>query len=228
MKRIDFHAHILPALDHGTKNLEVSHKQLEWAKRAQVGTIVATSHFYGWRKKLEDFLPEREAALNLIKPQAEAKGIKIVPAAEVTLYRDLSELPGLEELRIEGTSYMLLEMPSETWGNWVYTEIEKIISKRNLQPIIAHLDRYPAKDAENLLQWNLTYQINAEALQSFWGARKYIKWFNENLVHVLGSDVHGDDGKDYLNFENALKRLGSQEERKLMSNAQSILADQRI
>ena len=55
MKRIDFHAHILPELDHGSKSLEISLQQLDWAKRVQVDTIVSTSHFYGWRRDLDDF-----------------------------------------------------------------------------------------------------------------------------------------------------------------------------
>jgi protein-tyrosine phosphatase len=228
LKRIDFHAHILPELDHGSKSLEISLQQLDWAKRVQVDTIVSTSHFYGWRRDLDDFLEERQKALEIILPEAEQRGLTIIPAAEVTIFRNIADKVDLNALRIGDTSYLLLEMPQETWGNWVYTEIEKIISKAGLQPIIAHLDRYPDRDVESLLEWNLIYQVNADAFKGFWAGRKYVNWVKNNFVQVIGSDVHGGDGQDYLNFEAALKKLGPQYEQSLMKNARRILADKRI
>lgn len=227
MKRVDFHAHVLPGIDHGSKNLEVSISQLQGAKSAGVDTIVATPHFYGWKQDFSEFLKLRADAWTTLQPHAEALGVQVAPAAEVTLYRDLTELPGLRELTIPNTSYLLLEMPMDVWGNWVYTAIEKMISVHGIQPIIVHVDRYPQKDIEKLLDWNLVYQINAEAFQNIWKRQRYVQWVQSKRVHLIGSDVHGDDGKDYQNFAKALKHLSTTEE-SLMKNARSILAGQQI
>jgi protein-tyrosine phosphatase len=227
LKRVDFHAHVLPGVDHGCKDLATSLLQLQWAKKAGVDTIVATPHFYGWKQDLAEFTIIRQEAWNILQPEAEILGVQVVPSAEVTLYRELSELTTLEELTIPNTSYMLLEMPMEAWGNWVYTAIEKIISVHKILPIIVHVDRYSEKDVEKLLDWNLIYQINAEAFQSIWKRRKFIQWVQQERVHLIGSDVHGDDGKDYQVYDKALKHLSASEEI-LMLNARRILAGKQI
>ncbi len=227
MKRIDFHAHVLPGADHGSKDLEVSLRQLQGAKSVGVETIVATPHYYGWKQDLSDFLRIRKQTWDLLQPEAEALGIQIIPAAEVTLFQGLPELSSLAELMIPNTSYLMLEMPMESWGNWVYTAIEKIISVHKILPIIVHVDRYPEKEVEKLLDWNLVYQINAEAFQSIWKRRRFIQWVQQERVQLLGSDVHGDDGKDYFAFDKALRLVGKSEE-VLMNNARSIIAGREI
>jgi len=227
LKRIDFHAHVLPGADHGSKDLEVSLRQLQGAKSVGVETIVATPHYYGWKQDLSDFLRIRKQTWDLLQPEAEALGIQIIPAAEVTLFQGLPELSSLAELMIPNTSYLMLEMPMESWGNWVYTAIEKIISVHKILPIIVHVDRYPEKEVEKLLDWNLVYQINAEAFQSIWKRRRFIQWVQQERVQLLGSDVHGDDGKDYLAFDKALRLVGKSEE-VLMNNARSIIAGREI
>ena len=42
----DFHAHILPGMDHGSTSTETTRNQLSAAKELGISTIVATSHFY--------------------------------------------------------------------------------------------------------------------------------------------------------------------------------------
>ena len=227
MKRIDFHAHVLPGADHGSKDLQVSLKQLQGAKNVGVDTIVATPHYYGWKQDLSEFRNSRKETWELLQPEAEALGIQVIPAAEVTLYQEFPELPSLTELTIPNTSYLLLEMPMESWGNWVYTAIEKIISVHKILPIIVHVDRYPEKEVEKLLDWNLVYQINAEAFQSIWKRRKFVQWVQQERVQLIGSDVHGDDGKDYVAFDKALKLIGKSEDL-LMRNARRIIEGKEI
>ena len=222
MNRIDFHAHVLPGADHGSKDLEVSLKQLQGAKNVGVKTIVATPHYYGWKQDLSEFILTRNQTWDLLQPEAETLGIQIIPAAEVTLFQELPELNSLAELTIPNTSYLLLEMPMESWGNWVYTAIEKIISVHRILPIIVHIDRYPEKEVEKLLDWNLVYQINAEAFQSIWKRRKFIQWVQQERVQLIDSDVHGDDGKDYVAFDKALRLIGKSEDL-LMRNARRII-----
>jgi len=227
LKRIDFHAHVLPGADHGSKDLQVSLKQLQGAKNVGVDTIVATPHYYGWKQDLSEFRNSRKETWELLQPEAEALGIQVIPAAEVTLYQEFPELPSLTELTIPNTSYLLLEMPMESWGNWVYTAIEKIISVHKILPIIVHVDRYPEKEVEKLLDWNLVYQINAEAFQSIWKRRKFVQWVQQERVQLIGSDVHGDDGKDYVAFDKALKLIGKSEDL-LMRNARRIIEGKEI
>ena len=43
---IDFHSHILPGIDDGSKNTQMSLAMIEEEKKQGVHTIVATPHFY--------------------------------------------------------------------------------------------------------------------------------------------------------------------------------------
>ena len=46
MNSIDFHAHILPGVDHGSNSVEISDFQLKLAAESMIDTVIATSHFY--------------------------------------------------------------------------------------------------------------------------------------------------------------------------------------
>ncbi len=43
---IDFHTHILPGIDDGSRNVEMSLRMLAAQREQQVDEIVATPHFY--------------------------------------------------------------------------------------------------------------------------------------------------------------------------------------
>ncbi|MDL2302574.1 hypothetical protein LJC58_09505 [Lachnospiraceae bacterium OttesenSCG-928-D06] len=63
VKNIDFHAHILPGMDHGCKNCKMSEKQLEIAGKYGVNRIVATPHFYAQEETVDSFLQRRKEAI---------------------------------------------------------------------------------------------------------------------------------------------------------------------
>lgn len=203
---IDFHAHVLPKADHGSTSLETSIKQLEQAKSAGVDVIVTTPHFYLQRHSIEEFLLRRAYTYQKLI-EANPTEIQLVKAAEVTLTSELAELPRLEELCIGDSPYILLEIPNSSGASWIYDAIYKIEANRGLKPVIAHLDRYSTAVQNELLDMDLMIQINAEAFTSFWKRSKYVKLFQSGAAHLLGSDVHGADGKHYKQFQKACKLL---------------------
>ena len=143
---IDFHAHILPCADHGSQNIETSIKEVKRAVRAGIDTIIATPHFYKNKDNLSDFIKRRDESYDaLIAALADYDiYMNIIKASEVTLQVDLFELDNLRPLCIEGTNYMLLEMPlNVNWTQWHYNAIDELIA-RGIEPIIAHINRYPS------------------------------------------------------------------------------------
>lgn len=218
---IDFHAHILPKLDHGSDSLENSLNQLNAAKKAGVNVIVATSHFYSSRDDINSFISKREVALDVLN-RANETGIKIIPAAEVQISHDFIDLKNMELLAIGSSRYILLEMPNYSWNNHVFDTILKVESKFGLKPIIAHVDRYPKKDVEKIFELCVKAQLNAEALMPMFGRKRFIELIEQGKIHVLGSDVHKEYEKSYKNFKHALNCLGDAKDI-LMNNAQEIL-----
>ena len=53
---IDFHTHILPGIDDGSRNVEMSLRMLAAQREQQVDEIVATPHFYAQKDSVEEFL----------------------------------------------------------------------------------------------------------------------------------------------------------------------------
>ena len=58
---IDFHSHVLPGVDDGSKSMEQSLQMLEASVQQGVTHMVATPHFYASRMDPDSFLdPERQ------------------------------------------------------------------------------------------------------------------------------------------------------------------------
>jgi protein-tyrosine phosphatase len=223
---IDMHSHILPNADHGSDGLDCSEKQLNKAAMAGIGVIVATPHFYTEESTVADFLNRREQAYDSIK-RVNKPGIKIVKGAEVTINPGIEELPGLDRLCVGHTKYVLLEMPSGIWNDWVYETVYKIKAKCGLNPVIAHIERYHPDSLEHLLGMNVVLQVNAKSLLPIFKRRSLIRMMASEKVMLLGSDAHGE-ASEYEAFAKALRILGKDMSSKLMSTAKRILNDQEV
>lgn len=187
---IDFHAHILPGMDHGCKNLDVARQQLEMAQKANVGVIVATSHFYPHKETVDDFLMRRNRSWGQLKPCLELKDPQIILGAETLLCDGMENIEGLMKLSLGNSKTLLIEMPSPTWKNSIYDTIEKIIAIAD-HVVIAHVERYDPKYVEGLFELGALGQTNIEALTDFWKRRRLLNWVKAGAIVALGSDIHG-------------------------------------
>ena len=64
---IDFHTHILPGIDDGSRNVEMSLRMLAAQREQQVDEIVATPHFYAQKDSVEEFLLRRQCSYEKLK-----------------------------------------------------------------------------------------------------------------------------------------------------------------
>ena len=200
---VDFHAHILPNADHGSDGIATSLKQISLAKKAGVTTIIATPHFYKNKDNIEDFLKRREVAYNeLVSAMKDVNlNMNIIKGCEVTLQVDLFEVKNLRDLCIEGTNYMLLEMPMNlNWTSWHYDAIDELISL-GIEPIIAHLNRYSMFYLKKLFEKDILFQANIEAFHGFNARRRIKKLYRKGYVNFVGSDIHGSKMTVYDDFK---------------------------
>ena len=70
-KMIDFHSHILPGIDDGSKNTQMSLAMIEEEKKQGVHTIVATPHFYADEDSVERFLKRRAHSYERLQEEAQ-------------------------------------------------------------------------------------------------------------------------------------------------------------
>lgn len=189
----DYHCHILPGIDDGSKNVDTSLKMIKMMKAQGVGRIVATPHFYAHREKsVEDYLKKRQEAFESIKDGMEIQDVYL--GAEVAIEYGISEIAGIEKLAITGTRIILLELPYRHYEKWMSEEIYNISAEHNLKVMLAHVHRYlpyySSNEIGEILSDKYILQINNEAFSS-WKEKCFAKKImSEYKAFVFGSDAH--------------------------------------
>ena len=191
---VDVHCHILPCIDDGPNEKEESLLILSLEKNQGVDRIVFTPHFYAHREKsVNDFLEKRQKAFDEIKNESPIKNMHL--AAEVAIESDLSKLPNIEKLAIEGTNLILLELPYRPFENWMAEEIYNISIKYGLKIILAHphryCDTYTDSQMDRVLSLCSYWQINNGAFGNWKESRFVKKLIKKDVSKVLFStDSH--------------------------------------
>ena len=230
---IDIHTHILPGIDDGSSSVEETLEMLKVMAESGIKKVVATPHFYPETMTVEKFLENRQNAFEKIKNKI-PEGIEVVLGAEVMIGFDMHK-EDIPKLVIEGTDYLLVEMPYGRWDPWVFDEIFRISAKHGVIVIIAHIDRYVniarKEDINNIFKLNLKYQVNVDNLGGFFKISPAVKMLKSDAVHFVGSDCHNMSTRkpDLANFVKKLEgKVGEARVRKCMENAQRMLENKEI
>lgn len=193
---IDFHSHVLPNIDDGSKSVEESVNMLLLSKKQGIDVMLATPHFYIKQRTAEHFLERRAESAARLKEALNGRTDvpKIVLGAEVYYFNGIAGYEMLESLCIGGTEYMLLEMPFSPWGKRVLTDVEKIV-QRGITPVIAHIERYIKlqKGTDNinkLINTDVIIQMNFEHVIGFFSRPEAFRLVSKGIVGLLGTDAH--------------------------------------
>ena len=218
----DLHTHILPGMDDGSKDVEMSLEMLRLEKAQGVDTVVLTPHFYRDMEDPDHFLRRRAVAYSILQeriqllPESEQERLpKVSIGAEVAWVPNMSHWPELKQLCYEGTNYLLLELPFRQWGSQLMQSINDLNSYGGVIPVIAHIDRYwnkqPKEMVNTLLNFGFPIQISAEAFQSRRESRRALKWLRDGKASLLISDCHNMNSRPpnlALAMETVIKKMG--------------------
>lgn len=197
---IDFHSHILPGIDDGSRDLDTSMAMLEQIRAQQTDILIATPHFYATQDRIDTFLQHRQQAYDAFCKAIAGCGWtdypQILTGSEVAFFNGISRSEEICRLTIEGTDLLLLEMPFALWNEHIIEEVSNLIQDRHLRIMIAHLDRFirmpgNKKYIRQLLELPVYVQLNAECLTDWRHRHIFLKMLEEGTAHVLGSDCHG-------------------------------------
>ena len=220
---VDLHCHILPGIDDGAKNLDVSMALLNKEIRDGVAGIVFTPHFHYERISVEDFAAKRKAAFLKVAKAARENGLPLTAKMGAEVYFTTA-LPSLEwsVLAFAKSNYILIEFPTTCHPAGI-DETLYGVRQRGYTPILAHVERYPfvAEDPTLLYNWvseGCLAQINASGLlrecrTAHW-LQKLLDW---NLVHLLCTDAHSMDTRP-PNLAAGYSKLSSSIARRLRRN----------
>lgn len=192
---IDFHSHILPGIDDGSRDVSESLALLDMLRDQQVTTVVATPHFYANEQSVDTFLRRRQRAYDALLDATDGDTVPtVIMGAEVLFYSGISRLDGLDRLCISGTRLLLLEMPMTRWTSSVVQELLEIVNNLNLTVILAHIERYISlqrPDTFDILRNNgVIMQVNASYFIERFTRRSALRQIGRGEIRLLGSDCH--------------------------------------
>lgn len=206
--RIDFHAHILPATDHGCDSAEMARRQLDLASSVGIEAIVATPHFYPHQDTVEHFVERQFRGAAKLHSVLKETDPQVFLGAEVLVCTGMERMTGLKYLCIERTDQViLLELPFHGVPEEIWETICDI-RDQGYQPVLAHLDRYDRTVVQRALSLHVPFQLNADAFHSVFNRKKWKSFVGQGVVYALGSDIHGISPEAYSQFKRAISILG--------------------
>ena len=191
---IDWHSHILPAMDDGSRSVAESISMINMQVSQGVSTVIATPHFYANDGTVDSFLDRRKKALELLEAELPDGPPRILLGAEVKYYQGISRLEELKALRIENTKLLLLEMPVSRWTESMIRELIELSGKSGIRIILAHMERYfKFQDQsvwERIFESGILSQANSSFFTSLATKRKALALLRDGRIQFIGSDCH--------------------------------------
>ena len=195
---IDFHTHILPNIDDGSRSIDETFNLIKEAKEVGFDGIILTSHYI--ENFYETDVPERDVWVKAISENLGAKGIDtdLYLANEIYISENMMGL--LEQQKastINNSCYVLFELPLNEEPLNLYDVIYSL-QENKLIPVLAHPERYSFVQKEpeliyDLIEKGCLMQANYGSIIGQYGVKaEYIvkKFLENNMIHFLGSDVH--------------------------------------
>lgn len=232
---IDIHAHLIPGVDDGSKNVEDTFTMFDEAKKVGFTDIILTSHYLTdyYETKIEELVFWKDKLQEVLDKSN--KNLKLHSGMEVYISEDLDKLIKENKLlMLANSKYILIELPMSTEVKYL-EHIIYFLESIGIKFILAHPERYKSiqKDpniVEEYIEKGCLIQCNYGSILGQYGkeTKKTIKTLlKKNLVHFMGSDCHRKDGI-YLEIPKAVKKIekivGKQKLHEITtSNAQKII-----
>jgi protein-tyrosine phosphatase len=194
---IDLHSHILPGLDDGAGDIEVSLAMARIAVEQGVQTMTATPHVnFDYPVDAEAVLP-RVGELNVALARADIP-LAVLPGAEIAASRavEMSDAE-IKPLCLGGGKTVLIESPYVK-GIGFLDELLFDLQLRGFRPLLAHPERCPIFQDDigklrRLVSRDVYCSVNTGSLAGSFGRRVRafsLQLVREGLVHDVASDSH--------------------------------------
>jgi protein-tyrosine phosphatase len=235
---IDLHCHLLPGLDDGAQNLQVSLTMARKAVAQGVTVVACTPHilpgvYYNHGPDIRTATKQLQGALD-----NEGIPLKIVAGADVHMAPNFAAgLRSGELLSIADSRYVLVEPPHNVPPPQLEEFFFNLVAAGYV-PVLTHPERLSwvrsrYETIKKLVQSGVWMQVTAGSFTGAFG-RTALYWavrlLDEGCVHLIASDAHDAERRPpdlALGRESVEKRVGAEEAQHLVfTRPMGILKDQ--
>ncbi len=234
---IDMHCHLLPGIDDGAKDLDMSLELAKQAVEEGIHTVIVTPHHNNDRfwTPSEIVIP----AVEQLQMRFIEAGItlQILPGQEIHVNDAFFEALDQGTFQTLGDSnYLLLEFPSISYPHNI-DEIFHELKIKGYRVIIAHPERNRALWGQtNLLQdWvdqGVSLQVTSHSVSGLFGKKpqqEALDWIEKGFVHLVASDAHHPKSRS-LRMKDAFQVIEQKYGKKvvdcLIKNGESLLLNE--
>ena len=211
---IDIHSHVLPGIDDGSKNMDMSLEILQGLEEQGITDLICTPHYIAESCQASP-RDENGKILKELQEKAAKKDIKInlYLGNEIYIDKDILKLLRSKKISPLGKNkYLLVELPMS--GEFQqYDDILLNLKQKGWNVILAHPERYHSfqknyKKITELYQQGILLQCNLGSFIGQYGrhAKKTAqKIAKDKLMFCVGTDIHRP--RDYNEIAKAQKKL---------------------
>ncbi|MBT3180344.1 MAG: hypothetical protein HOB40_05815 [Candidatus Marinimicrobia bacterium] len=204
---IDFHNHVLPNVDDGSKSLDMSLSMLRYAAEQGITDVVNTVHFQHPKVETDDISIKRiQREVEQLQTELDKNGIEIHlhSGAEVFFLPNLLQIKNNHLATFSHGKYMLIEFQAHQIPDIQKQQLFEL-KMAGVTPIIAHPERYkPVQENINFvtdwLEAGCIIQVDAGSPLGYLGknAQKTSEIIIKNgWCQILGSDAHHDRHRNF-------------------------------
>ena len=232
---IDLHCHLLPGVDDGSKNMDISLKLANDAVRDGIDYALLTPHhmngvYLNHKKAVIQQTQEFQVELDRHKIP-----LKVFPGQEVRINGDLLTALDQDDILFadESGRYLMLEFPDDDVPSYTSNMIYELM-QRGIIPVIVH----PERNTKIMKQPDVLYDLLSRGCLSQITAGSYVgifghkvQKFSKQLIqagqaYIFASDAHNLPKRNY-EMGNAFKKFeveyGDSYVKRFENNAKNII-----
>ena len=237
---VDLHCHLLPGVDDGSKNMEISLRLAQEAVENGVTHALLTPHHMNGRyvNHKQDVIKETVEFRQQLKEHNIP--LTVFPGQEVGINGQLIEALDKDDILFadEGNRYLMLEFPDDDVPHYT-NQMIFVLQQRGITPVIVHPERNTKIMAHpellyQLLQKGCLSQITASSYVGTFG--KKVEDFSKKLIangqgYLFASDAHDLPGRKYemrQAFEKLSRQFDAELAKRYAENARLIINGENV